>query len=106
MLRRWVMTPAQMDNIVKTYRRCHAETARVDPGRRYAVIRYPVDERQCAPWFFERIDGGWALDLTMMQRALRFGRDNSWHFDPTAEHPYLYAFGDWSFDARGYPHRD
>jgi uncharacterized protein len=105
MLRRWVMTPAQMDNIVTTYRGCHAETERVDSNRRYGVIRYPVTERQCAPWFFENVDGVWALDLTMMQLAIRFGRDNSWHFDRNAAHPYEYAFEDWPLDSRGYPHQ-
>ena len=43
------------------------------------------------------------LDLTMMQRAIRFGRDNSWHFAPTADHAYTYAFRDWRLDASGYP---
>jgi uncharacterized protein len=105
MLRQWVMTPAQMDNIVTTYRRCHAEAERVDSNRRYGVIRYPVSERQCAPWFFENADGTWALDLTMMQLAIRFGRDNSWHFDRNAEHPYKYAFEDWVLDSQGYPHQ-
>lgn len=105
MLRDWVMTPAQMDNVVKSYRRCTAEAERVDSRGRYSVIRYPVRERQCAPWFFEKVDGAWALDLTMMQRAIRFGRDNSWHFERAADHPYDYAFADWSLDSQGYPHQ-
>jgi len=104
MLRNWVMTPGQMDNLVSTYRACHAESARVDASSSYAVIRYPVAERRCAPWFFERSGRVWALDLTMMQRAIRFGRDNSWHFERGAEHPYEFAFADWQLDAHGYPH--
>jgi uncharacterized protein len=103
MLKDWLATPAQMDNVVKSYRRCHAETARIDPSRRYAVIRYPIAERQCSPWFFEKTDGTWALDLTMMQRAIRFGRDNSWHFERRAAHPYQFAFADWALDSNGYP---
>ena len=103
MMKDWVMTPAQMDNVVNSYRRCHAESARYDTRRRYAVIRYPVSERQCSPWFFETVDGTWALDLTMMQRAIRFGRDNSWHFERGANHPYNFAFDDWAFDASGFP---
>lgn len=103
MLRDWVMTPAQMDNVVKSYRRCDAEAEHVDSTGRYAVIRYPVKQRQCSPWFFEKDDGKWALDLTMMQLAIRFGRDNSWHFERGVQHPYAYAFTDWSFDAQGFP---
>ena len=106
MLRKWVMTPAQMDNIVKTYRNCDAQAERIDASGRLSVIRYPVRQRKCAPWFFVKIDDRWALDLTVMQTAIRFGRDNSWHFELGAEHPYEYAFEDWSFDAYGFPRHD
>ncbi len=103
MLEGWVMTPAQMDNLVKTYRRCHGEPARRGPEGRLAVIRYPPGERACAPWFFQRVGGAWALDLTMMQRALRFNHSNYWRFDMNARHPYRFAFDDWTFDRHGFP---
>lgn len=105
MLRGWTVTPAQMDNVVRTYRRCHAQPARFGRSGTLAVIRYPIAERQCAPWFFRKVDGAWALDLTMMQRAIRFGRSNAWHFDRGADHPYVYAFRDWRFDRHGFPRR-
>ena len=105
MLRRWTVTPAQMDNVVKTYRRCHAQTARIGPDSRYAVVRYPVRERACAPWFFQRAGGYWLLDLTMMQKAIRFGRGNAWRFDLGVDHPYRFAFTDWRFDRNGFPRR-
>lgn len=69
---------------------------------RRAVIRYPIGARRRAPRFFEATGGDWALDRTMMQRAIRFRRDNSRHFDPAAEHAYAYTFRDWRLDARGY----
>jgi len=103
MLENWVTTPAQMDNVVRSYRGCHAETAKIHSSGRYAVIRYPIAERQCSPWFFEKVNGVWALDLTMLQRAIRFGRDNSWHFERGVEHPYVFAFTDWRLDSIGYP---
>ena len=103
LLRGWVMTPAQMDNVVKTYRRCSPEPPRLGLGGETAVIRYPIKQRACAPWFFRRSGDGWALDLTMMQSAIRFGRSNAWRFDLGAEHPYLYAFADWTFDSNGFP---
>lgn len=105
MLRGWTMTPAQMDNVVRSYRACHGGAPRVGPQGRRAVIRYPIAERACAPWFFEKIDGVWHLDLTMMQRAIRFGRSNAWRFDPGIEHPYDFAFADWIFDAHGFPRK-
>ncbi len=103
MLEGWVMTPAQMDNLVKTYRRCHGEPTRRGPDGRLAVIRYPPGARACAPWFFRRVGGAWALDLTMMQRALRFNHSNYWRFDMSAQHPYRFAFDDWAFDRHGFP---
>lgn len=103
MLRSWTVTRAQMDSVVKTYRNCSAQDVQTGPDGKRAVIRYPISQRACAPFFFERVDGNWALDLTMMQRAIRFGRTNAWHFDPTAKHPYRFAFEDWRFDKYGFP---
>jgi uncharacterized protein len=103
MLQGWVVTPAQMDSLVKSYRRCHPEPARFGPGAALAVIRYPVPERACAPFFFQKLDGAWVLDLTMMQSAIRFGRTNAWRFLPGAAHPYQFAFEDWRFDPNGFP---
>jgi len=103
MLANWVVTQAQMANIVKTYRRCHPQIPRLAPGGSRAVIRYPQAERHCAPWFFERTGGGWALDLTMMQSTVRFNNNNYWHLEPGASHPYDFAFKDWRFDQHGFP---
>lgn len=105
MLRDGLMTPAQMDNLVQTYRRCQPQPARFDAARRLAVIRYPIRQRRCAPWFFTHSDGAWQLDLTMMRQAVRFGRDNSWHFARGVRHPYEFAFDDWRFDPNGFPIR-
>ncbi|MEQ8861184.1 MAG: TPM domain-containing protein [Pseudomonadales bacterium] len=104
MLANWLVTPAQMDNLVRSHRQCRAEPALVDPTGARAVIRYPPGQRACAPYFFVRQENAWQLDLTMMQKALRFGASNAWHFDPAGAHPYGFAFADWDFDARGYPH--
>lgn len=101
MLANWVVTPAQMDTLVRSYRSCHAEAAQI--AAELAVIRYAPHERACAPWFLIREEGAWRLDLTMMQSAIRFGRDNAWHFASGAHHPYAFAFRDWRFDANGFP---
>ncbi len=103
MLRQWTMTPAQMSNIARAYSRCRAQTARLGAAGRLAVIRYPIDQRACAPWFLARGPEGWLLDLTMMRYAVRFGRKNAWRLDPSASHPYAFAFSDWRFDGNGFP---
>jgi uncharacterized protein len=103
MLRSWTVTPAQRKTMIASYRACPAEPPRLGPGGRFAVIRYQQEDHSCAPWFFEKGPGGWELDLTMMQRAIRFGRTNAWRFDLTVPHPYGFAFEDWSFDSNGFP---
>lgn len=100
MLGKWVVTPAQMDNIARTYARCRPEAARIEGSR--AVVRYAPTERSCAPWFLVSEDGQWRLDLTMMQGTVRFGRSNAWRFART-DHPYAFAFADWAFDQHGFP---
>ncbi len=103
MLRDWVVTPAQMDNVFKTYRQCPLAELRTDGNR--AVFRYPVHRRHCAPWFLVQENGEWRLDLTMMQNAIRFNTENEWRFVQPETHPYLFAFEDWNRDRHGFPHR-
>ncbi|MDX1379833.1 MAG: TPM domain-containing protein [Xanthomonadales bacterium] len=105
MLSGGVMTPAQMDNLVAAYRQCQPQPTRYDAGGQLAVIRYPIPQRRCAPWFFRHDGEAWRLDLTMMRDAVRFGRDNSWHFAAGVRHPYEFAFTDWNFDRNGFPVR-
>jgi uncharacterized protein len=103
MLGDWVMTPAQMDNVLRTYDSCSPEAAKVSPDGLRAVIRYAPSERRCSPWFFVVEQEKWRLDFTVMQEAIRFGRDNSWHFGTGVPGPYAFAFQDWSFDRHGFP---
>jgi uncharacterized protein len=103
MLARQVVTPAQMDTLVRTYRACRPEPVRVDASGARAVVRYPIEARRCAPWFLVREDGRWRLDLATASSAIRFGRDNGWHFAAGAEHPYGFGFTGWTIDRRGYP---
>ncbi len=101
MFENWVVTAAQADNTVRSFRKCHQEPARYDDTGRYAVIRFPVD----SPYFLEQEDGRWRLDLVTMQKAVRFNVSNQWHFDLSVEHPYGFAFADWSYDKHGFPYR-
>jgi uncharacterized protein len=102
-LQSWLMTPAQMDNVLRLYRDCNGETTRQE-GERFAVIRYGVEERACSPWFFVFEDGAWRLDLSVMQSAIRFGRGNAWRFADGPPPRYRFAFADWRFDGNGFPH--
>lgn len=107
MLAQWVMTTAQMDNVVKAYRDCQAPEQFVAATGGLAVIRYPIERRQCSPWFFVREGGAWRLDLATQQKVVGFGRDNSWHLNLkiSTGNSYRFAFEDWVFDRGGFPVR-
>lgn len=102
MLQSWVMTPAQMDNLARTYRTCTMDAVRVRDG--LAVVRYRIDQRACAPYFLTREDGEWKLDLMMLSSAIRFNHNNHWRFQTPISHAYEFAFDDWRFDRNGFPH--
>jgi len=103
MLKSWNVTPSQMDNIVNTYNSCYGSEVLHNDGYSLAVIRYGIEQKQCSPWFFKYINGKWLLDLTMMQKAIRFGPGNAWHFVAGLKHEYEFGFADWRFDKNGYP---
>lgn len=101
MQRKWVVTAAQMDMLSSTYQSCKPEWVPTQGTR--AVVIYSLDNRACAPYFLIRENGGWKLDLTMMQKAIRFNHLNQWHFDVRIRHPYEFAFAQWTLDENGFP---
>lgn len=104
MMQKWVVTAAQMDNVVKSYIKCaHNNTSILGSA---AVVRYRIEDRICSPYFLVYENDGWKLDLTMMQKAIRFNHMNYWHFDSSsaALRDYMFAFKDWQFDNHGFPY--
>lgn len=102
MLRSWTITPAQMDTLARTYAKCRGAQTSFGAGDDRAVIRYPIEERQCAPWFLVREHAAWRLDLAASQRLLRFNHRNEWRLAGGAD-GYGFAFEDWRFDRNGFP---
>jgi uncharacterized protein len=102
LLRSWTITPAQMDQVARTYRNCRGRETRVGADERRAVVRYALEERQCAPWFLVRENGAWRLDLASSQQAIRFNHRNQWRLAGGAG-DYEFAFEDWRFDRNGFP---
>ena len=102
MLRGWVMTPAQMSNVAKQYRRCAVDRI-LTQGER-AVVRYSVTQRQCAPYFLRRERGAWKLDLAAASSEIRFNHENEWRLAVgPGDLEYGFAFEDWRFDSKGFP---
>lgn len=93
MLAGHVVTRAQMDNLVRTYRACPSPRVRIADA--VAVVDHPGEAGGCAPWFLRRGDDGqWRLDLVTLQRALRFDTRNRWQVAvPEALGEYAFAFG-------------
>ena len=104
MLRNRVVTPAQMDNLVKTYRACEVDRIRTRGDT--AVVRYRVDERQCAPYFLRLEHDTWKLDLASMSSSIRFNHENQWRFQRPLPPDFAFAFEDWRIDRNGFPHAD
>jgi uncharacterized protein len=102
MLRNWVVTPAQMDNVARTYRECTVDDVRIRDD--VAVVRYRVDRRQCAPYFLRREDGAWKLELAALSSLIRFNHQNEWRFQTPLPDRYRFAFEDWRIDRNGFPH--
>ena len=74
---------------------------------KFAVIRFDVTRRDCAPFFFAYEEDGWRLDLYAMQSNITFNNKNEWHFSFVPQllnGPYGFAFQGWRFDQYGYPH--
>lgn len=103
MLADWVVTPAQMDNMARSLANCPVARELTDDTGRRAVLRAPLAERGCPPYFLVREADAWRLDLVAMRRSVRFGRDNSWRLEAEALGPYRFGFAGLVFDSRGYP---
>lgn len=103
MRKTWVVTPAQMKNELNAYKACNIDKIAVLNGEKNAVVRYKIDQHQCAPYFLVKEDGAWRLEFNTMMKHIRFGIDNAWHFDMRQKIPYADAFTDWQFNRNGFP---
>ena len=86
-------------HIARLYR--NAEPTVRERGER-AVIVFLDDARGVlAPWFFRRSAEGWQLDGHVQWNVVGYDASNRWRFRNRI-HPYMFAFEDFRFDARGY----
>ena len=96
-------TPQDMLAVLKTVRECPSPEVKILHDEVHAVLRYPVYERTCAPWFLVAEDGEWRLDLTMERSTMRKDNLGEWYFLLGVHHDYEAAFADWLFNGDGYP---
>lgn len=104
MMRKWTVTPAQQKNGAKGIEFCSKFASQLffSQDGKLAVIRYPTTERRCNPWFLQKDNDRWRLDLKSMQQAIGFNQKNQYHFR-NHSHAYGFAFTDIHFDKNGYP---
>jgi uncharacterized protein len=96
----WVVTDAQQDNELRRLEAAVIDKVIVAGNR--AVIRFQVERRTLPPYFLENHGNGWAFDFASMRDLVRMNHQNMWHF-VARNHPYMFGFADWRFDANGYP---
>lgn len=96
----WVVTDAQQDHELRGLER--AVVDKVVVAGNLAVIRFSVKERSMAPFFLANDGSGWAFDFAAMKDSIRMNQKNMWHF-VSRDHPYMFGFTDWQFDANGFP---
>lgn len=96
----WVVTDGQQDNELRSLK--SASQGEVLTSGHYAVLRYAFRERLYSPYFFTKGENGWMLDFATMSRVLQMNHKNMWTMKRT-DHPYMFAFSDWEFDASGFP---
>ena len=101
---KWLVTDAQQDNERRSLE-THIGQGQVWQRDGRAVIRFPVAERNSAPYFLVQGEDGWMLDFANMSRLVGFNHRNQWHLR-SLDHPFMFAFEDWQFDQNGFPHSE
>jgi hypothetical protein len=96
----WVVTDAQQDHELRGLER--AVVDKVVVAGNLAVIRFAAKERSLPPYFLANDGSGWAFDFAAMKDSIRMNQKNMWHF-VSRDHPYMFGFADWRFDANGFP---
>lgn len=91
MLKDWVVTKAQMRNVVRENRRC--SSARYQMQGKRAVVRYDSEPGVCNPYFLIRENGRWRIDFVDMQKLIRFDENNHWTM-PWGAGDFSFAFPD------------
>ncbi len=88
MLKEWVVTKAQMRNVVRDHRTCTGERSFIEAQK--AVVVYDAQSGVCNPYLLRKEGGQWRIDFAYMQKIIRFDTNNHWHMPWGAKD---FAFG-------------
>lgn len=113
-----VVSPAQMDNVVKRYAKCERERVVYNEDQQRAVVLHKLSDRSCDPFAFDKGDDGhWRINLKAVGNGLGHTYGNVWylHYGRQIEsglHDYYFGFRDYffrrpggeQFDHQGFPY--
>lgn len=98
-LMRGVSTDAGQDHIAQLYA---GKPYTVREKDSHAAIVFSEDSNNLlAPWFFHKTAQGWQLDGSMYPEVIGYNHLNQWFFK-RRDHPYMFAFSDYTFDKHGF----
>ncbi|MGE0764598.1 MAG: TPM domain-containing protein [Bdellovibrionales bacterium] len=92
-------TIASLDFIARLYAN-KKPTIRAE-GNRAAIVFLDDPNFELAPWFFKKSNKGWQLDGSAYPSLIKYNHLNQWHF-AQIDHPYTFAFRDYSINLNGY----
>lgn len=113
-----VVSPGQMDNVVKRYAKCEPDRVVYSENGQHAVFLHKLSDRACDPFTFDKgTDGKWRLNLKAVGNGLGHTFGNVWylHYGRQQEsglHKYYFGFKDYyfsrpggeEFDHQGFPY--
>jgi len=102
-LSNWQVTIGQQNTELRDLEKALPQALVFEHGA-LAVVRFPVECRQSAPYFFQKGKAGWQLDFATMSRVIGFNHQNQWFFR-NVSHSFYFAFDGWLFDDNGFPIR-
>jgi hypothetical protein len=97
----WVFTKAQMDNQVNDTR---GKTFTVHTKDDLALVVFEPRHRNCAPFYLQKNDLGWQLDMATMSRTIHFDMKNQAHIGKSQYFPIFKENG-YTFGVNGFLYR-
>lgn len=102
-----VVSPGQMDNVVKRYAKCEIDRVVYSEDGQHAVFLHKLSDRACDPFAFDKgTDGKWRINLKAVGNGLGHTFGNVWylHYGRQQEsglHKYYFGFKDYYFSRPG-----
>ncbi len=98
----WTTTDAQCYNELRDMANAKSKPVCIIKDS-FAVIKWSLSDKQCAPSFLRKDSTGWMYDIAAMNKNLGFDTRNHWRMQ-RQDHAFMFAFNDIYFDSFGRPY--